>query len=129
MRRYPGRLGFITMLLLMVGTATGQPPAPSHITPSFKDADFVNVVQAVSVATGKSFIIDRRVRARVTMLTATAMSPAAFYDAFLSLLPICGLVAREDGNIVKILPATKAPTPMLIRVGLSDFSGVSCVQQ
>lgn len=130
MTRCLGRPGFIAMLLSFAGAAAGHPPM-AHITPNFKDADFTNLVQAVSAATGKSFVIDPHVRARVTMLTSTAMSPAAFYDSFLALLPICGFVAVPDGNIVKILPVTKTPTPppppRLIPVGLSDFSTVSCV--
>ena len=132
MKRYPGRLGFIAMLLLFAGAAAGQPPA-AHITPNLKNADFTDLVQAVSAATGKSFIIDPRVHARVTMLAPKAISPAAFYDAFLSLLPACGFVAVPDGNLVKILPGTKAPTPApaptLIQVSLSDFSSTSCVAQ
>ncbi len=134
MRRYPGRRGFIAMLLSFAGVALGQPHA-ARITPNLIDADFTNLVEAVSAATGKSFIIDPRVRARVTMLASRAMSPAAFYDSFLALLPICGFVAVPDGNIVRILPVNKTPTPTppppprLIPVGLSDFSRVSCVAQ
>jgi general secretion pathway protein D len=137
MRRYLGRLGFIAMLLTFAAAAATRPHT-GHITPNLVDADFTNLVQAVSVATGKSFVIDPRVRARVTMLASKAMSPAAFYDSFLALLPICGFVAVPDGNIVKILPSTKTPRPTpippppprLFQVGLKDdFSSVSCVAQ
>jgi general secretion pathway protein D len=126
MRRYAGRIGSITTLLCFTAAAPAQPPA-THITPNWKDADFTELVQAVSVTTGHSFVIDRQVRARVTMLASSAMSPAAFYDSFLALLPICGFVAVSDGNMVKIMPSTKAPMSRLIRVGLTDFSSVSCV--
>jgi len=37
----------------------------------------------VSAVTGKNFIVDPRVRAQVTMLSSTPMSPNAFYEAFL----------------------------------------------
>ena len=127
MRRYAGRIGFITTLLCFTAAASAQPPA-THITPNLK-CDFTELVQAVSAATGKSFIIDPRVRARVTMLAATAMSPAAFYDSFLALLPICGFLTVPDGSLVKIFPSAKAPTPRLIQVGSADFSSVSCVAQ
>lgn len=134
MRRYLGRLGFIAMLLSLAGAATARPHT-GRITPNLVDADFTNLVEAVSAATGKSFIIDPRVRARVTMLASRAMSPAAFYDSFLALLPVCGFVAVPEGKIVRILPGMKAPKPAppppprLIQVGLSDFSSVSCVPQ
>ncbi len=120
-------LGLVLVLIPLAGAATAQTPG-GHFRANFKDADFVEVVEAVSVATGKSFIIDRRVRARVTMLSATEMSPAALYDAFLSLLPVCGFVAVPDGRgFVVIRPATRVPG--LISVGLADFSSFSCVAQ
>jgi general secretion pathway protein D len=117
-------LGFIAVLLLFADAASGQPRG-GHITPNFKDADFTELVEAVCAVTGKSFLIDPRVRARVTMLSSTEMSPAAFYDAFLSLLPACGFVAVPSENVVKILPDARAPRP--IPVGLLDLSSFSCV--
>ncbi len=41
------------------------------ITPNYKDADLSQIIQAVSEVTGKNFIIDPRVNAKVTMLSAT----------------------------------------------------------
>ena len=81
-----------------------------RITPNFKDADITQIAEAVSAATGKNFIIDPRVRAQVTMLSSTAMSPEAFYEAFLSILQVYGFIAVPSGNVVKILPDTNART-------------------
>ncbi len=83
---------------------------PQRITPNFKDADITQVAEAVAAATGKNFIIDPRVRAQVTMLSSTAMSPPAFYEAFLSILQVYGFIAVPQGNIVKIMPDTNAKT-------------------
>ena len=123
-----GRAGFMSVLVLFAGAATGQPPG-GHITPNFKDADFTELVEAVSSATGKNFIIDPPVRARVTMVSSTEMSPAAFYDAFLSLLPACGFVAVPGSNVVTIRLGTGAPAPGLIRVDFPDIPSSSCVAQ
>jgi general secretion pathway protein D len=62
----------------------------------------------VSEVTGKNFIIDPRVNAKVTMLSATPMSPAAFYEAFLSVLQVYGYVAVPAGKVIKIIPNTDA---------------------
>src|SRR6478609_2339198 len=89
---------------LLVGLAVAQ-QTQQKITPNFKDADITMIAEAVSAATGKNFIIEPRVRAQVTMLSATAMSPDAFYEAFLSILQVHGFVAMPSGaNIYKILP-------------------------
>jgi general secretion pathway protein D len=91
----------------------GQPAPPppaqqQRITPNFKDADITQIAEAVSAATGKNFIIDPRVRAQVTMLSATPMSPDAFYQTFLSILAVYNFIAIPDGNVVKILPDANA---------------------
>src|SRR3984957_13446075 len=103
----------LAVLMASLATAQQQPPQPApvqqRITPNFKDADITQIAEAVSAATGKNFIIDPRVRAQVTMLSSTPMSPAAFYEAFLSILQVYGFVAVPSGNnIVKILPDANA---------------------
>jgi len=98
--------------LLLLPPAIAQQAAARNagqqITPSFKDADITQVIEAVSAATGKNMIIDPRVRAQVTMLSSTPMSPAAFYEAFLALLSVHGFVAVENGGIVKVIPDANA---------------------
>jgi general secretion pathway protein D len=86
--------------------AAGQQGA--QITPNYKDADLGQVIEAVSQVTGKTFIVDPRVRANVTMLSTTPMSPDAFYEAFLSILQVYDYIAVPSGKVIKILPATNA---------------------
>ncbi len=85
-----------------------KPQDGPTITPNYKDADLSQIIQAVSEVTGKNFIIDPRVNAKVTMLSATPMSPAAFYQAFLSVLQVYGYVAVPAGKVIKIIPNTEA---------------------
>jgi general secretion pathway protein D len=80
----------------------------AQITPNYKDADLGQVIEAVSQVTGKSFIVDPRVRAQVTMLSNSPMSPAAFYEAFLAILQVHGFVAVPSGSVIKILPDATA---------------------
>src|SRR5438067_5015927 len=91
---------------MAAGLASAQPP--QRITPNFKDADITQIAEAVAAATGRNFIIDPRVRAQVTMLSATSMSPEAFYQTFLSILAVYNFIAIPDGNVVKILPDANA---------------------
>jgi general secretion pathway protein D len=78
------------------------------ITPNYKDADLGQIVEAVSQVTGKNFIVDPRAKAQVTMLSATPMSPEAFYEAFLSILQVHGFVAVPSGRVWKIIPDANA---------------------
>jgi general secretion pathway protein D len=95
-------------LLLCCQAVLAQQDQQATITPNYKDADLAQIVEAVSAITGKNFIIDPRVRAQVTMLSATPMTPDAFYEAFLSILQVHGFVAVPSGNVVKIIPDANA---------------------
>ena len=89
----------------------GQPAQANQqrITPNFKDTDITMIAEAVAAASGKNFIIDPRVRAQVTMYSSTPMSPAAFYETFLSILAVYNFIAvPAEGNVVKIMPDANA---------------------
>src|ERR1700735_932390 len=105
----------LALALAALLVSAGLPAAPQAkvqdgptITPNYKDADLSQIIQAVSEVTGKNFIIDTRVNAKATMLSATPMSPAAFYEAFLSVLQVYGYVAVPAGKVIKIIPNTDA---------------------
>jgi general secretion pathway protein D len=105
------RFAAVTLACLLVSvalTAASQtkPQEGATITPNYKDADLSQIIQAVGEVTGKNFIIDPRVNAKVTMLSSTPMSPAAFYEAFLAVLQVYGYVAVPAGKVIKIVPNT-----------------------
>ena len=88
--------------------------AHAQTTPNFRDADIRKIVEAVGEVTGKTFILDPRVTAKVTILSKTPMSPEAFYEAFLSILQVHGYIAITTGDVVKIIPdatARQHPNP------------------
>jgi len=98
-------IGLVLWLLACSPTLSAQ---EATITPNYKDADIRQVIEAVGEVTGKNFILDPRVKAQVTMLSAAPMSPDAFYEAFLSILSVYGFVAVPSGDIIKILPDANA---------------------
>ena len=101
----PGRRLAVTLAALALSAmALAEQPNSQRITPNFKDADITQIIEAVGMATGKNFIIDPRVRAQVTMLSSTPMTPDQFYQAFLAILQVHGFVAIPTGNVVKIVP-------------------------
>lgn len=101
------RRGLAAALLVLASIAIAQQPT---ITPNYKDADIRKIVEAVGAVTGKNFILDPRVNAKVTMLSSSEMSPDAFYEAFLSILEVHGYVAMTSGDVIKILPDASART-------------------
>ncbi len=101
-----GRTSFSCAAVLAVTIAVASAQSSGEmITPNFKNVDIGQVVQAVSMVTHKNFILDPRVQARVTMLSSTPVSPAAFYQIFLAILQVHGFIAVPAAdNVVKIVP-------------------------
>lgn len=102
------RLASVCLTVMALTYAAGLPAQQATITPNYKDADIRQVIEAVGEVTGKNFILDPRVKAQVTMLSAAPMTPDAFYEAFLSILSVYGFVAVPAGDIIKILPDANA---------------------
>ena len=60
----------LTCLLTCVSATAQQQQQPSQqatITPAFRDAELTEIIDAVAPITGKTFIVDPRVRAQVTI--------------------------------------------------------------
>jgi general secretion pathway protein D len=104
------RSAVLAVLCLAASLAAAEPRQQTMITPNYKDADLGQIVEAVSQVTGKNFIIDPRVKAQVTMLSATPMNADAFYQAFLAILQVHGFVAVQSGQVYKIIPDANART-------------------
>ena len=98
----------LAALVVMAVPNSAGAQTQGAITPNYKDADLGQIIEAVSAVTGKNFIVDPRVKAQVTMLSSTPMSPAAFYEAFLSILQVHGFVAVPSGSVIKIIPDANA---------------------
>jgi general secretion pathway protein D len=100
------RIGLAALLVLfLLPLAYSQ---EATITPNYREADIRQIVEAVGEVTGRNFILDPRVNAKVTMLSSTPMSPDAFYEAFLSILQVNGYIATTTGNVIKIVPDASA---------------------
>src|SRR4051794_20389883 len=105
------RNAVVVSLLAFTATMAGaqsNTDKNQRITPIFKDVEISQVIEAVAAVTGKTIIPDPRVRAQVTMLSQTPMTPDAFYEAFLALLSVHQFVAVESGGIIKIVPDANA---------------------
>lgn len=88
----------------------------AEITLNLKDADIRALISTVSKFTGKNFIIDPRVKAKVTVVSANTMSQEEVYEVFLSVLQVHGFAAVPSGTVIKIVPivnAKQAPLPLI----------------
>lgn len=75
---------------------------------NFRDADINTLIESVAEITGRSFVVDPRVRGNVTIIAPNTIDADMLYQAFLSALQVQGFQAVEDGAIVRIVPFNQA---------------------
>lgn len=96
------------LALAASGPAFGAGPADRSVTLNLKDADIGAVIGTVSEVTGRNFIVDPRVKGRVTIVSSRPMDRDEIYRVFLSVLDVHGFAAIESGGITKIVPDANA---------------------
>jgi len=99
----------------------------AEITLNLKDADIRALISTVSKFTGKNFVIDPRVKAKVTIVSAKTMSEEEVYEVFLSILQVHGYAAVPVGSIIKIVPQVNAKQGPLPVVRGSKYTGDSLI--
>ncbi len=92
---------------------TSAAPAIRKTTDKYVTLDFDNVnievfVKFISELTGKNFIIDEKVRGKVTILSPRKIPLRDVYKVFLSVLEINGFATVPVGDMIKIVPSAVA---------------------
>jgi len=93
---------------LLLGVLLAGPVLAAPVTLNLKDADINALVESMSVLTGKNFIVDPRVKGKVTIISAKAMDEKELYQVFLAVLGVHGFAAIPGDNVIKIVPAAGA---------------------
>jgi len=89
-----------------VGSSVPQADRP--IVMDFHDVDIAVLVKFISEVTGTRFIVDERVRGKISIVSPTAMSVADAYATFQSALNMHGFTTVPAGAAIKIVPTTDA---------------------
>ncbi|MDC0598259.1 type II secretion system secretin GspD [Gammaproteobacteria bacterium] len=97
----------ITVFYFML-IASVQGVAQEQASINFRDAEISSLIETVAEITGRSFVVDPRVRGRVTIIAPEAIDADLLYQAFLSALQVQGFQAVEDGAVVRIVPFNQA---------------------
>lgn len=70
---------------------------------SLKDADIREFVAQVAGITGKSYVVDPRVKGKVTVVANTAMDKAGVSELFHNVLRVHGFAAVPSGNVIRVV--------------------------
>ncbi|SHG51424.1 general secretion pathway protein D [Hydrocarboniphaga daqingensis] len=95
-------------MLFLLGSLGATLPAWAQVTLNLKDADISTLIATVSEVTGKNFIVDPRVKGKVTVVSSSPMDASGVYETFLAVLQVQGFAAIPAGDSIKIVPETNA---------------------
>ncbi|MEJ2723969.1 MAG: type II secretion system secretin GspD [Deltaproteobacteria bacterium] len=79
-----------------------------YVTIDFDDVDIALFIKFISELTGKNFVIDQRVKGKVTIISPTKITVDEAYKVFESVLEVNGFTTVPAGHITKIVPAVSA---------------------
>ncbi|MGB5442441.1 MAG: type II secretion system secretin GspD [Gammaproteobacteria bacterium] len=94
--------------LLLIWLMLSLPVQAETVTLNLNDADIGALISTVSAVTDKNFIVDPRVKGKVTVISSRPMNSEEVYQVFLSILKVHGFAAVPSGEVIKIVPDVNA---------------------
>lgn len=99
--------------------ATTEPEKtePGLVAMNFQDVEIAVLARFISEITNKNFIVDEKVRGKVTILSPTKVTPDEAYAVFQSALQVKGFTTVQSGEVIKIVlsrEARQSGLPMLL---------------
>jgi len=78
------------------------------ISMDFDQVDIKVFIKFISELTGKNFVIDDKVRGKVTVLSPSKISVEEAYKVFESVLEVNGFTTVPAGKVIKVVPSVEA---------------------
>ena len=96
----------LALLMPLMSVAYGQETETWRL--NLKDADIHAFVTQVADITGYSFVVDPRVKGKVTVLSSAPMNKDEIYDLFLAVLQVHGFTAIPGEEVIKVVQQVDA---------------------
>jgi len=100
-----------------------RPTTERFVTIDFNNVDINVLIKFISELTGRNFVVDNRVKGKVTIISPKKISVKEAYRVFESVLEVHGFTTLKAGEITKIIPAPDARSKN-IETRLKEESGV-----
>lgn len=102
---------FLTMVAAIILSVLLLMPGYGHakgIVLNFSDVDISTMVKFISDLTGKNFIMDERVKGKISVFSPSKISVDEAFSVFTSVLELKGFSVVKMGKFYKILPSSDA---------------------
>lgn len=75
---------------------------------NFSDVDISTMVKFISDLTGKNFVMDDRVKGKISVFSPAKLSNEEAFNVFTSVLELKGFTVVQAGRVYKIIPTSQA---------------------
>ena len=103
LRKLSGLMKWSATLIISLGIVA-EAIAADMVKINFRDADIRSVIESVAEITGESFVLDPRVKGKVTIISPETIDKSLLYEAILSAIQVQGYQAIRDGAVTRIVP-------------------------
>jgi general secretion pathway protein D len=97
-----------TIALLVFLLAVPNLVLAKGVVLNFTDVDISTMVKFISDLTGKNFVMDDRVKGKISIFSPTRLSNEEAYNVFTSVLELKGFTVVPAGKVMKIVPTSAA---------------------
>jgi len=97
-------LALISTLSVSMASAAGG----KGVVLNFNEVDISTMVKFISDLTDKNFILDERVKGKISVYSPSKLSIEEAYNVFTSVLELKGFTIVQSGRVAKIVPSSSA---------------------
>jgi len=99
---------FCTLLLAGLFFASPVFAAARGVVLNFNEVDISTMVKFISDLTGRDFVLDDRVKGKISVYSPSKLSIQEAYNVFVSVLELKGFTVVQSGKVAKIIPISSA---------------------
>ena len=92
------------------GELKGKVESKRFISIDFNNVDINVFIKFISELTGKNFVVDNKIKGKVTVISPSKISVKEAYKVFESVLEVHGYATVKAGKVIKIIPSPEART-------------------
>jgi len=99
---------YAALMLSTVLQALPVQAATQGVVMNFSDVDISTMVKFISELTGKNFVLDDRVKGKISIFSPSKLTIDEAFSLFTSVLELKGFTLVQSGKVYKIVPLTSA---------------------
>jgi len=99
---------YLTATFIILTLLLPLPAMAKGVILNFTDVDIATMVKFISDLTGRNFVMDERVKGKISVFSPAKLSNEEAFNVFTSVLELKGFTLIQSGRVYKIVPTSAA---------------------